>query len=183
MRTDIKFTYREYRALPETGPRYQLIEGELVLSPSPNFKHQSILMYLGGELYRFAKDRKLGTVCAAPLDVILSDEDVCQPDIFFIAAARKHIISSEGVRGAPDLCIEILSPSNRDLDLETKRVIYARYGVTEYWIVDPDADTILVYHLQDNPREPFKTLRGGDALSSLLLPDFTLAVSAVFAEA
>jgi len=182
MRTDIKFTYKEYAALPETGPRYQLIEGELEMSPSPNFRHQDIVGNIYAELRAFVRKRRLGKVCVSPVDVILDDDNVFQPDVLFISASRKHIIAPEGVRGAPDLCVEILSPSNRNLDLETKRVVYARHGVIEYWIVDPENDSVTIYRLQENPRAPLRVLKNSETLSSDLMPGFTMDVAAVFAE-
>jgi len=182
MRTDIKFTYKEYAALPETGPRYQLIEGELEMSPSPNLRHHRIEARIYGGLKDFVHLHKRGEVFYAPVDVILSDEDVCQPDVFYVSEPRKSILALEGVRGAPDLCVEILSPSNRNLDLETKRVVYARHGVIEYWIVDPENDSITIYRLQENSRTPLRILSSGDALETPLLPGFSLPLAAIFTE-
>ncbi len=180
MRTDIKFTYKEYAALPETGPRYQLVHGEMVMSPSPDFKHQTVIMNLANILFTFVKQKKLGYIRAAPLDVVLDDENVFQPDILYISNARKDIITAKNIRGAPDLCVEVLSLSNRDLDLETKRVMYARAGVAEYWIADPAADTVAIYRLQENPREPLQALRKGDVLESTLFPGLKFPLEDIF---
>ncbi|HYF51967.1 MAG TPA: Uma2 family endonuclease [Planctomycetota bacterium] len=182
MRTDIKITYEHYSALPEGPPHYQLIDGDLTLSPSPNFHHQELIGTLYFELRAFNTQHKLGVVALAPLDVVLSDVDVLQPDILFVANARKKIIRKEGVFGAPDLCIEILSPSNRKLDLGIKRQLYARHGVIEYWIVDPDDNTVSVYRLQEETEQPRAKLDDRATLTSALLPGFELKLERLFAK-
>lgn len=181
MRTDLKFTYREYRALPETGPRYQLVEGELLLSPSPNFRHQRLVAKVFNALFNHVEHQKLGHVLSGPIDVILNDENVFVPDIVFVSNARMKIEVEEGLRGAPDLCVEVLSPSNKALDRETKRVQYARAGVLEYWIIEPSAKTVEVFRLQENPGAPVRTLQSNERLTTPLLADFTLDLETIFA--
>ena len=181
MRTDIKFTYAEYRTLPETGPHYQLIEGDLVMSPSPTFFHQHLAGRLHLDLATFVKVHRLGEVLFAPLDVILDDENVLQPDLVFIASWQKDIIAREGLRGAPALCVEILSPSTAELDTGVKRLLYARYGVKEYWLVSPEEKTITVYRLQENPSAPFRVFGLGDTLTSELFPGWALPLDSFFA--
>jgi len=180
MRTDIKFTYQEYRTLPETGPRYQLIEGDLLMSPSPNFFHQTLVYNLALILGQFAKTHALGLVRVAPLDVILTEEDVVQPDIVYVSNARKGIIAPEGLRGAPDLCVEVLSASTRDLDSQAKRVLYARHGVAELWLVDPDARTIELFRLQEQPHAPTRVFRADETLTTALLPGLEVKLAEVF---
>ncbi|MCZ7645573.1 MAG: Uma2 family endonuclease [Planctomycetota bacterium] len=181
MGVKVKFTYEDYAALPETGPRYQLVEGELVMSLAPNVRHQRIQMRLSQALYSFVALHGLGEILSAPTDVILSEDDVYQPDILFISRARSEIVHPEGLRGAPDLCIEILSAGNRQLDLTVKKKLYALHGVREYWIVDPDADTLAVYRLQEDPLKPLRALGAGETLTSDLLPGFALELGPVFA--
>lgn len=181
VRTDIKFTYAEYSTLPETGPRYQIIEGELTMSPSPNLRHQILLKRFFVALCNFIDPRSLGVVLCAPLDVILSLENVLQPDIVFISTHRRSILSREGIRGGPDLCVEILSSSSRDIDRNAKRLLYAKYGVTEYWIVDPEANTVELYRLQENATTPSRRLTASETLTSALIPGFSLALAEVFA--
>lgn len=180
-RTPVKFTYAEYRTLPDPGPRYQLIEGELVMSPSPNFRHQAVVANLFGALFAHVKALRLGVVACAPLDVILSEETVVQPDIVFVSLSRRSIIVTEGLRGAPDLCVEVLSGRTEDLDRGAKRLLYSRHGVIEYWITDPERNTVDVYRLQENPAIPVRTLGISDTLASSLLPGFSLALADVFA--
>lgn len=180
MNTAVKITYAEYRTLPETGPRYQLIDGDLVMSPAPSFHHQRLAGRLYLALAEFVTERRVGEVLFAPLDVILDDENVPQPDIVFLTAGQKSLIAPEGVRGGPALCVEILSPRTADLDTGLKRLLYARHGVQEYWIVSPEAKTISVYRLQENPAAPVRTLGLGDALSSVLLPGWSLSLDQLF---
>lgn len=182
MRTDIRFTYEEYRALPETGPRYQLVDGDLLMSPAPTFWHQELIARLFWEVRGFVEQHRLGKALCAPLDVILSDEDVFQPDIVFVSVKRKSAIVPEGIRGTPDLCVEVLSPSSRDLDLKTKRRLYARYGLPELWIVDPDANTLQVFRLQEDPNNAAAVLTSKDTLTTSLLPEFSMKLDKLFAK-
>ncbi|MGD0094478.1 MAG: Uma2 family endonuclease [Planctomycetota bacterium] len=182
MRTDIKLTYEEYRLLPETGPRYQLVDGELLQMTAPIIWHQRMAARLFSALFLFVKERALGEVLFAPVDVILSDINVFQPDIVYVSNARKKIMVRENIRGAPDLCVEVLSPSTKKLDLKTKRLIYARYGVPELWFGDADAQTIRVFRLQEDPHRAAAIFRRKDTLTTPLLPGFTLELAEVFAE-
>jgi len=148
--TRIKLTYEDYRNAPESErERYELFEGELVMVPSPSFKHQLILGNLVDLLRKFVSENDLGMVLFAPLDVILSDDTVLQPDMLFVAKERASIAVKEGIRGAPDLVIEILSEATAKRDRTYKRALYARHGVKEYWLVDPATKTIEVLELEE----------------------------------
>ncbi len=140
-------TYADYAALPDDGHRYQLLEGELVMTPSPNRWHQQVSAKLLSELLIHAEKLGLGVVFAAPLDVTLDDGNVVQPDILFVSKERSGILQGGRVIGAPDLCIEILSPGSERLDRVRKLELYARFDVTNYWIVDLGARTIEEYVL------------------------------------
>lgn len=181
VRPDIKFTYADYRTLPETGPRYQLVDGELLMSPAPTVRHQKIVARILAALVVFVESRRLGVVLGSPVDVILSDADVIQPDIVYVSAAHSAIVAREGIRGGPDLCVEALSPTTAKLDGGLKKVLYARHGVTEYWIVDPDADRVDLYRLQENADAPVRTYGSSDVLTTALLPGFSLDLRGVFA--
>ncbi|MCY3021047.1 MAG: Uma2 family endonuclease [Planctomycetota bacterium] len=181
MNTAVKFTYEEYRTLPENGRHYQVVDGDLIMSPSPTFRHQLIIMELSRRLAGFVADNRRGVVLFAPLDVILSEENVFQPDILYISNERRSVILREGLRGAPDLCVEVLSPSNRELDLTVKRLTYAKFGLPELWIVDPDADTLQLFRLQENHQAPLKVFGANDTLATPLLPGFSLPLREVFA--
>jgi Uma2 family endonuclease len=123
----------------------------------------------------------LGEVYFAPLDVVLSDENVLQPELMFISRERIGIIEENNIQGAPDLVIEILSPSTADKDRVLKKNIYARFGVREYWIVDPDARSIEVYVARDAGLELVRCYPEGTSVSSTVLTDLHLDVSPVFA--
>ena len=178
-RPDVRFTLEDYRALPE-GSRVQLVGGELLVSPSPTRRHQLILIRLASALHAFVEARGLGQVLAAPMDVVLSDHDVPQPDIVFVSTARSAALVPEGVRGAPDLCVEILSPRSAAFDRGPKRKLYALHGVIEYWIVDGDANRIELYRLQEDPAAPRRTFEAAEKLETPILPGFEIDLAALF---
>lgn len=180
----IKFTYQDYKSLPESETeRYELLEGELVMVPSPSFEHQNISGNLEFLLRLFVRDRDLGIVLDAPFDVVLGkpgEERVVQPDILFVAKERREIIQEEEVRGAPDLVIEVLSPATAERDRAYKRTLYARHGVKEYWLVDPEAKTIEVLKLGGRGYERAGLYKGDEILTSPLLPGLAIPLSEVF---
>jgi Uma2 family endonuclease len=137
-----------YRSLPE-GTMAQLIQNQIIMSPAPLDRHQSISMELGYELVDHVKKHKLGTVRYAPYDVYFDTQNAFQPDILFISKERMHLIDKDGLYGAPDLIIEILSPSTAKFDLKDKKDVYEKYGVKEYWIVDPADSQVTGYTLRE----------------------------------
>lgn len=177
-KSNVKFTLIDYLNLPE-HPRYELIEGELLVTPSPAFRHQAISRNIEATLWSWIKDRKLGTLVAAPMDVILSDETVVQPDVVVILNANRHIIH-ERVEGPPDLVVEILSPATKDRDLTVKRRLYARHGVHEYWIVDGDRQTIEINEWAPDGYRPIGLFALADTLRSGVLPGFAMTVRTAF---
>ena len=176
----VRQTYKDYCATPD-DERYELLNGNLMMVPAPNRKHQRILGRLYIELSRFSQEHELGEVYVAPFDVVLSDTDVVQPDLLFISRARGHTITDDNVRGAPDLVIEILSPSTADRDLGYKHDLYGRHGVLEYWIVDPMAETVAVHRQGDGRLEVAGTFGLGDTLRTALLNGLQLELDDVFA--
>jgi Uma2 family endonuclease len=176
----IKFTYRDYRSLPESETkRFELWEGELVLVPSPTTYHQHISKRLEIALIEYVEGRGLGEVFHAPLDVILSEEIVLQPDIIFIAREHSEIIAEEGIRGAPDLVVEILSPTTAERDRTYKRTLYARYGIREYWLVDSQEKTIEVLEWTESGYRRSGLYRDDEVLSSPLL-EMEIELSQIF---
>ena len=142
-----KFTYEDYQHTPEDR-RFELLDGELIVVPVPNLRHQRIGIRLGALLHAFAQERGLGEVFHAPCDVVLSNTDVVQPDLLFVSVERAHLLlGGDNVLGAPDLVVEILSPATAGRDRKLKRALYARHGVKEYWLVDPEARTVTVLGL------------------------------------
>ena len=176
----VRQTYKDYCATPD-DERYELLNGTLMMVPAPNRKHQWVLGRLHSELDRFTQEHGLGEVYLAPFDVVLSDTDVVQPDLLFISRARAHIVTEQNVRGAPDLVIEILSPSTAERDLGYKHELYGRHGVLEYWIVDPMAETVAVHRQGDGRLELAETLGRGDTLRTALLEGLQLQIDDVFA--
>lgn len=172
-------TYDDLLALPDDGNRYELIHGEIVMSPAPKTKHQRIQMLLSRKLGDYVETHRLGELFGAPLDVKFSPYNVVQPDLVFVSRARADIVSEDFIDGAPDLIIEILSPSNRMRDLVTKAALYADQGVAEYWIIDPDSETVVVNVLRHGLYTALQP--AGDAIRSGVFPNLRMTVSEVFA--
>ncbi len=141
-------TYEEYAALPDDGHRYQLVEGELIVTPSPTLDHQEIAGEIYHRLRLHVDGAALGKVFVAPLDVVLEKRTALQPDVLFVSNERREILErGRVVHGAPDLCVEVLSPGTARLDRVRKLDLYARYGVPHMWIVDPAARRVEEYAL------------------------------------
>lgn len=142
-------TYDDLLQLPDDGKRYEIIDGELYVSPSPIPRHQQVLGRLHLLIATFVNEPERGVVYLAPLDVRLGTHDVVEPDLLFISTERMAIIGGTTINGAPDLLIEILSPSTRSRDETLKAELYARSGVREYWLADPVAETLVIHVLED----------------------------------
>ena len=177
--TDIKFTYQDYLLLPE-DKRYELIEGELFMVPAPAPYHQEVSKNLFLALNSYIESKKLGKVYYAPLDVVLSDKDVVQPDILFISRQRLSIITKKNIRGAPDLIIEITSSTTRKRDGVLKRKLYAKFGVKEYWLVDIEKEEVEVLSLGEKGFERVGLYNRDETLSSPLLENLRIALSEIF---
>jgi Uma2 family endonuclease len=180
----IKFTYEDYKSLPFSETRrYELLGGDLIMVPSPSFGHQRISWELEYRLSQYVREHQLGIVLDAPLDVVFgegSEREVAQPDILFISNERWEIIQDDEIRGAPDLIIEILSPSTADYDRHYKRTLYARHGVKEYWLVDPDSQTIEVLTLGKRGYRRAELYTRDQTLRSPLLPGFEIQLAEIF---
>jgi len=179
-KSQIKFTYRDYLLLPELDRR-ELIEGDFFMVPAPNIKHQEIVGNLGAILRAHVRGHGLGKLLLAPTDVVLSEEDVVQPDLLFVSNERRDIITEDNVAGAPDLVIEVLSPSTAERDLNLKLTLYARAGVSEYWIVNPVEESVEVVELRPEGRRSTRTYTSGE-VSSPALPGLGVEVGSIFAE-
>lgn len=179
---NVLFTYEDSLLFPDDGRRHELIGGEHYATPAPTTKHQQVSCNLLGLMHAFLRRTKAGRLFSAPTDVVLSDLDVVQPDLLFVAAIRAAIITEKHVRGAPDLIIEILSETTRKTDEIVKRKLYERYGVAEYWIVDPALETVKVYRMTDQGyvRAAELSQEAGDTLTTPLLPDFQLSLAEIF---
>jgi Uma2 family endonuclease len=181
-RTPLKLTYEDYLHLPEDGKRHELIDGEHYVTPAPIPGHQSIVVNLLRILTSFVHEHRLGRVFTAPVDIVLSEVDVVQPDVLFVARERLDLVTEKNLRGAPDLVVEVLSDSTRRTDEITKRHLYDRYGVAEYWIVDPVLETVKVYRRAEEglARRHELSLERGETLTSPRLPGLEIPLAEIF---
>lgn len=182
MTVQTKFTYDDYLLFPDDGRRHELIEGDHYMTPSPSKKHQQISLNLAYAIRHHLKHHPCGEVYIAPFDVVLSNIDVIEPDLLFVSSAKASIVTAQNVQGAPDLVVEILSENTRKTDEIIKRKLYERYGVQEYWLIDPELETIKVYRLapQGYVRAAELSREADDGLSTPVLPDLTLALADIF---
>lgn len=155
-----------YRMLPE-GTRAELINGRLYMSPAPTLSHQRAILKLASQILNLVKKNKSGEAVISPVDVYLDRKNAVQPDIVFVSDENKSILKEDGIYGAPDLVIEVLSPGTKKFDLDKKKKIYEKYGVKEYWAVDPKTKESLGYQLKSSKFVLFKQEKG--KLASALL--------------
>lgn len=175
-----KYTVADYMLLEEGAP-FQLINYDLVMSPSPIPAHQAISVKLVQAISNFLDSKNdNGFLAHAPADVKFDDGNVLQPDILYISEERKAEIVKDIIQGAPDLIIEILSPSNAYYDLRQKKDLYEKYGVKEYIIVDPIAKDADVYVLKDGVYYLHQKAQKNETLNSLLLPGFNIEINNLF---
>lgn len=176
------YSYQDYACLPD-GVLYQLIGSDLIMIPTPSPLHQRIVKRVVVHLHSFVEEDEetLGEVFIAPLDVFFSDDEVFQPDVFFVARERADIVNDKKIKAAPDLVVEVLSPATAYYDLKHKKRVYAQFGVKEYWVVDPLESDIEVLENRDGVFMPVSGARGEGEACSALLPGFALDVAALFA--
>lgn len=177
-----KLTYDDYVLFPEDGRRHELIDGDHFMTPAPSTRHQEVLQNI---LYFFQQQLRrthAGRVFVAPTDVVLSETDVVQPDLLFVATEHAAVILEKHVKGLPDLVVEVVSESTRKTDASIKRKLYERAGVREYWIVDPELESVQVYRLTGTRYErlPDLSKEEGESLSTPLLSGFALPLADVF---
>ncbi|MFN8525082.1 MAG: Uma2 family endonuclease [Chloroflexota bacterium] len=171
----ITVTYEDYVAMPDDGNRYEVLGGgELFVSPSPSRRHQSAAGVLFTELLGFVDEHRLGVVLIAPFDVRLDETNVVQPDILFVSRARRDIVQDNRIDGAPDLVVEVLSPSNAFHDLVRKREACARHGVPYLSFVDPSTRSVAAYGLRDGEYTLLKHAIGTALFSAEPFPDLTI---------
>jgi Uma2 family endonuclease len=174
MTTRVILTYEDYAVLPDDGRRYELHGGELSVTPAPGLAHQDGLGNLFVVIRQHVKARALGRVFIAPVDCILSDTTVVQPDLVYVDTATLSSVSRRGIEGAPTLAVEVISPSTTTIDRRTKLQLYARHRVPYYWIVDLDARTIEAFHLQAAGYRLAHRMEPGARASLPPFPDLTL---------
>ena len=176
-----EWTEADYFSLPETNRYLELSEGRLIMPPHPTRSHQAALEALYVRIRAFVDERNLGEVHVAPLPVRLWPGKIREPDIFFISAEHRDRIG-EKVCGVPDLVVEVISPGTREVDRGEKFAEYAKAGVREYWIVDPEKRTVEVFTLKGHVYEPAGIFREGEIARSDLLQGFEIAVDELFAK-
>ena len=175
-----KLTWDDIKDWPESAGRTEIVDGELVMSPTPGAEHQDIAGLLGSELLQFVRARGLGRFFPNPIHVILDEHVHYEPDLCFIRAARKSIVRKTHVAGPPDLVIEVISESNRTHDTVVKFRDYAKYGVAEYWLVDPRDETISTWALEAGSYVLLARSGHGDAVTSQVLPGLHLDPGPLF---
>ncbi|CAN5688152.1 Uma2 family endonuclease [soil metagenome] len=176
------WTYHRYLELDDEH-RYEILDGELLMTPAPGTRHQRIVEELQYRFARWVRQYNTGLLLPAPTDVVLAEDVVVQPDLLFIRAARvAEIVDERAVQGAPDLVVEILSPSSLERDRHRKREQYRRYGVPEFWIVDPANRAIEVLALQGEEYRLASFAANSGAVASRVLEGFAVSVAEVMEE-
>lgn len=171
-------TYDDLCETPNDGQRYEIIDGELVVTPSPVPRHQDLVTVVISLLTAFVGPRRLGKVLSGPIDVKISEYTILVPDLIFVSADRLAIIGPTYVDGGPDLVVEVLSPSTRRRDLVQKPALYAAAGVREYWQIDPDSESITINTLRDGRYHAVPA--DGSRVRSLVLPGLEVDGEAFF---
>ena len=174
------FTYQDYLELPEDSYQYQVINGELVMTPAPYTIHQQVSINIVDKLIQFLKSNPIGRILYAPVDVVINETNVFQPDILFISTENSKIITQKNVTGPPDLVIEILSPSTGYYDLTEKKDVYAEFGVKEYWIVDPKKQWVEFYSNESKKFKSIQRLEKSRILKSHTLSRFEIRMEKIF---
>ena len=173
-----EWTVEDYLQLGEES-WFQLINGELVMSPSPSLKHQITI----GKIFRILDDfaHSINALAVlSPIDIYFDNKNVYQPDALLVSNERKNILSERGLEGAPDLIVEVLSVSNSKYDRYEKREKYHEFGVLEYWIVDPNNETVEVFELQKQPEKPVIYQIADGQFNSLTFPDLNVELKKIF---
>jgi Uma2 family endonuclease len=169
------WSYKDYLHLPEDEWRYEIIGGNLSMSPAPSTRHQEIILELAARIRELVKEKQLGKIYIAPVDVVIADlAQPVQPDILFVPATKLDMVKEHYIEGVPELIIEVLSPGNPRHDRYTKYQLYAEAGVKEYWIVDPESCTADVYALRGQAYVPFGHFNSDSMIQSELLPELQI---------
>ena len=178
-----KLTYEDYVLIPDDGRRHEVLDGEHYVTASPFIRHQDVVSNLHFALSLFNRTHRLGKILLAPTDVVLSPHDVVVPDLIFVSNERLSIVGEKNVQGAPDLIVEVLSKGTRQRDESLKLHLYERYGVREYWMLDPDRRTTKVFRRIGKrlPLAASLSAESGDVLATSLLPGLAVPLVEIFA--
>jgi Uma2 family endonuclease len=179
--TDRRVTYAELLQWPDDGRQRELYDGEVVVVPAPIFRHQRVAMHVM-DLLRDYEEAAGGVTVPAPFDIVLSDFTVLQPDVVFFRRERRHLLDDWGpARAVPDLAVEVLSPSTESRDRGRKMHLLARFGLPEYWLVDPARHTLEIHLLRSGAYERVVDAGERDRVTSPTLPDLSFAAARLFA--
>jgi Uma2 family endonuclease len=184
--SSVKLTYQDLLGLPADLLRHELIDGEHHVSPAPGTKHQQVLVNLAGLLFAYLREHRRGHFLIAPFDVVLSQFDAVQPDLLYASHDRlRRRLNERHLAGAPELVVEVLSASTRRIDEGPKHRLYERYGVSEYWLIDAERETVRVYRLEgdrlDLGAELSRSRGSADqVLSTALLPGLQIPLADLF---
>jgi Uma2 family endonuclease len=176
----VPFTYAHYRQLPEDGKRWELLDGDFFVTPAPTTFHQTVSRRLQYALMQALEETGIALVFNAPVDVLFEDTTCLQPDIAVVRSDRKDIVSERAIEGPPDLVVEILSPSTRDRDLYIKRDAYARFGVSEYWVVDPNLGMVEVFRAEGGAAAWVQRFDRAATLTSLEFAEVAIPMASLF---
>lgn len=176
----IRLSYEEYAELPADGKRYQILDGDLDVTPAPTLFHQVVSQRLEDLLLDYIHQRDLGFLLDAPVDVLLDHHTIVQPDLVFVSTSRRHILTEKNIQGAPDLLVEILSPASLRTDRVVKASLYARFAVPSYWIVDPEARSVEAYALSDAGYTLTHQPTAPEAFRPAIFPDLVIPLEDVF---
>jgi Uma2 family endonuclease len=179
----VKLTYDDFVLFPDDGLRHELIDGEHYVTPSPNTKHQTILVNLISLIGPWVRTHAVGKAWVAPFDVVLSLSDVVEPDLLYMSNERRALVATDAnIQGPPELVVEIGSPGTRQRDETVKRALYERSGISEYWVVDTELDVVRVYRLDGErfARPQEFSLAAGAVLTTSLLPGLDLPLVEIF---
>ena len=180
MSISAKFSYEDLQLIPFDRNRYEIVDGELFVTAAPIPLHQVIVGNTYGDLRQHVRKHRLGVVFMAPCDIVFASSTVLEPDIFFVSRSRLHIIGEKNLSGPPDLVVEVLSESTKRLDREIKPKQYAKYGVPEFWLIDPEGKTVELFRLSQGAYELAERLGFGDTLTSPLFPGLSISVSSLW---
>lgn len=173
-------TYEDYCALPDDGRRYEILDGELGVTPAPAPRHQKVVLNLASALDKHVRAHDLGEVYVAPIDVILARTSVVQPDLVFVRAERLSLVTARAIEGPPDLVVEVLSPTTEARDRGVKRELYARFGVPHYWLLDSEARRLTAYALAGTTYRQVAERTGTAEFTPTLFPGLTLPLAAIW---
>jgi Uma2 family endonuclease len=180
-RPRLALTYEDYRLLPDDGRRWELIGGDFHVSPAPTSQHQQVVSHLVFQLISALWKKRRAQVLASPIDVILDETNTVQPDVVVVKHEHRSIITRRGIVGVPDLVIEVVSPHKPSMDFVLKRHLYERFGVPEYWLIDPDERTVTVLAHAGARFVEAQALRSSGVVRSKVFSTLKLPLAELFA--